>query len=113
MKIIAKRGIEVNGYGVIRKGMIIDISEDAITPRIASAFVTLGGEPLTVSDDAKSHCEEKNSPVETTEIVIERTVDVLGREGILRKLDEMGITYRPQHKTEYLAKLYLSAKGDI
>lgn len=115
MNIIAKRAVEVSGYGIVRRGQVIDYPETAINERIACNFVGSDGTALTVGDEAEKTADADGAPAGQTDedSLVKRTVDTLGRDGILRKLDEMGISYKPTHRTDYLAKLYLQAKGEL
>ena len=45
--------------------------------------------------------------------LIKRTLDVLKREGVMRQLDELGVTYPANAKNVFLAKLLLMSKGEI
>lgn len=113
MKIIAKYGIEVVGYGVVRRGQEIDLPQELVTDRIVNGFVRSDGKHLVAADPKKAAEKAQESEGNTEASSIGRTVSAMGRDGIMRRLDEMGITYSPKHKTDYLAKLLLEAQGEI
>ena len=45
--------------------------------------------------------------------LVKRTLDALKREGVMRQLDELGVTYPANAKGTFLAKLLLMSKGEI
>lgn len=45
--------------------------------------------------------------------LVATTIRSLKKEGLQRKLDEMGVTYPADAKVEFLARLYLMAQGEI
>lgn len=112
MRITARYNTEVEGFGIVRRGQTIDLPADRISQRIKDNFTTDSGEAIKVSDAGIKVGPE---PVEADgeQAAIDNAVRVIGREGLMRKLDDMGITYKPQHRTDYLAKLYLQAAGEI
>ena len=112
MKIIAKRSVQVDGFGIVERGRAIDLPEDRIDNRIAALFVRADGSPIVATatpEKAEEAAAAANSDVDK----IARTVEVMKREGIMQALDGMGVTYAPHSKTSYLAKLLLVTKGEI
>ena len=110
MKITAKTSIEVNGFGIVCRGKSIDIDPAKITKRIAKYFTAEDGTELSESEGAE---KVVTSPEETVKDKIAITVKVMKREGIIQALEGMGITFSPNSKTDYLAKLLLINKGEI
>ncbi len=45
--------------------------------------------------------------------LVKRTIAALRRDGVMRQLDEMGVTYPANAKNDYLARLLLVSKGEI
>ena len=56
--------------------------------------------------EAKAKADEEAKLVATT-------IRSLRKEGLQRKLDELGVTYPADAKVEFLAKLYLMAQGEL
>ncbi len=56
--------------------------------------------------------QPKDGDVDEDELV-KRTLDVLKREGVMRQLDELGVTYPANAKNVFLARLLLMSKGEI
>lgn len=56
--------------------------------------------------EAKAKADEKAKLVATT-------IRSLKKDGIMRKLDELGVTYPADAKVEFLARLYLMAQGEL
>ena len=44
---------------------------------------------------------------------IDKTIQVLGRQGIMQALEDMGITYQANASNKHLAKLLLTSQGEI
>ena len=86
-----------------------------ITERIAYNFKGADGAPLAL-DGTADGVSETAKPKSDKEIVAERIKKVLKtftREQLMARLDEFGITYKPQNKNEQLARFYLRATGEI
>lgn len=115
MVIIAKHAVELGGH-IYRKGEACKDFTGDITDRIVANFVGADGKPLTVaaSGDKKPEGEKPPKvPKNENAAKIAKTVEVMGRDGIMQALDGMSITYAPKAKTEYLAKLLLINKGEL
>lgn len=120
MKIRAIYATQVNGYGIVKRGEVIDLSDDRVDARIAANFRREDGSPIVpgksggkAKDAEKGDGDAEKDKAAAQAEAVKRTVDVVGREGIMRKLDELGVTYKPAHKTDYLARLLLEATGEI
>ena len=115
MIIKAKSSVQLRGH-IYRKGEAAEWN-GAITPRIAALFTLENGAPLVAeSADGKKDepdTQETAPDVPTADELIKRTVGALKRDGIIRQLDGMGVTYAPSANTKYLAKLLLMSKGEI
>lgn len=129
MEIKATFSVELGGH-IYSKGEILKGFVGVVTQRIADNFRYADGTPLKVGETIGARAvptakEEggKESPQTSeaqpsTEVVgdeekIAKTVEVMKRDGIKLALEQMGITYPPKAKTEYLAKLLLMGKGEI
>ena len=119
MKIRAIHSAQVNGYGIVCKGDVVDIDASRIDARICANFVAEDGTRLSFEKKSEEGAQNEAPGDGKTKEEKEYTqtlancISTLGREGIRRKLDDMGITYSPNAKTEYLAKLYLVQAGVV
>lgn len=138
MKIVAKFPVQLGGH-VFRKGEATEYDGE-VTPRIAANFVNADGTALVVPEKkgeggGEAHDEgatgtegqegEKHpTPEETAEAeakakadaeekMVANTIRSLKKEGIMRKLDGMGVTYPADAKVDFLARLYLMSQGEI
>jgi hypothetical protein len=138
MKIVAKYPVQLGGH-VFRKGEATDFDGE-VTPRIAANFVNADGTAL-VAPENKRECgeeahdegaigtegqegEKQPTPEEIAAAearekadaeakLVATTIKSLKKEGLQRKLDEMGVTYPADAKVEFLARLYLMAQGEL
>lgn len=116
MTIIARFSVELDGH-IYRRGDTCQYG-GAITRRIAANFTAEDGTALTADGpdgDAGGKAPGKERPKDSAAAVkaaMARTVEVMGRDGIKRALDAMGVAYPPSANTEYLAKALLVARGE-
>lgn len=116
MKIIARFSVELDGH-IYSRGDACQYG-GAITRRIAANFTAEDGSALTAEGpdgDAGGKAQGKERTKEGAAAVraaMARTVEVMGRDGIKRALDSMGVAYPPSANTEYLAKALLVARGE-
>lgn len=117
MKIIAKFRCQFEGR-IFDPGDATDY-DGPITDRIAYNFNGEDGEPLTVASDNDTDTqgekppEQKKTDKEIAAEKIEKVLKTFSREQLMARLDEFGITYKPQNKNEQLARFYLRATGEI
>lgn len=123
MKIIALHNVEVAGYGIVKRGEIIDYAKDRIDERIAANF-------LDASDDSRlkpvKRQENANQPdllKKTKEEMLaeqdakrkEARADLikkLGVDGIKEQLAELGVPFTAEHTDEKLADLLIDHLGE-
>ena len=123
MKIIALHNVEVAGYGIVKRGEIIDFSKEKIDERIAANF-------LDASDDSRlkpaKRQENANQPdlIKKTkeEMLAEQDakrkearadlIKKLGVDGIREQLAQFHIPFTKDMKPEKLADLYLDRTGE-
>jgi hypothetical protein len=139
MKLIAKYNVQVRGH-IYCKGEAMEWL-DPLTPRIIANFTAADGRELTLPQPPAKDGEQEAPPqgepqpkdgqeaptpngelpldpqpkdgdVDDDELV-KRTLDVLKREGVMRQLDELGVTYPANAKNVFLARLLLMSKGEI
>lgn len=117
MIIKARYNVQLGGH-IYAKGETLDYG-GPVTGRIAANFTELDGKPL-IPAEANPPPEGRQGDGKTgestkpdTEAQIERTVKILGRKGVIQKLEELGTTFPPTATTKYLAKLLLIQQGEI
>jgi len=129
MKLIAKYNVQVRGH-IYAKGEAMEW-DGPVTPRIIANFSAADGSGLFVgqTDEPRGPIGDKGAlgdkgtpgelpldpPPETVDedTLVKRTLTALKREGVMRQLDDMGVTYPPNAKNDFLARLLLSAKGEM
>ncbi len=122
MKILALHDVQLHGH-VYRRGEVADYC-GVVDARIAANFAAADGSPLS-PDSAEKGGAAKEAPPDGKEAppdgelpldedaLVKRTLDALKREGVMRQLDDMGITYPANAKSTFLARLLLMGKGEI
>ena len=122
MKIIALANVEVAGYGVVKRGEIIDYAKDRIDERIAANF-------LNAADESRlkpTKREEANQPdlLKKTkeELLAEQDakrkearddlIKKLGVEGIKEQLSELRVPFNSELSDEKLADLLIDHLGE-
>lgn len=112
MKIYAKFPVQLNGH-IFSKGEACEYG-GPVTRRIVDNFVDAEGRALSVSGDSDGqHGSRGNDPDGARKMIIEKTVEVLGKDGVCLQLDGLGVTYNPKSKVEELAELLLVTKGEL
>ena len=131
MKIIAKTPVQLGGH-IYERGEVCEY-DGPVTARIAANFTAETGAALEVGDAAKaarsekgegaSHSEKDEEPgggaqgelfgANDVQARIDKTIQVLGRQGIMQALEDMGITYQANASNKHLAKLLLTSQGEI
>ena len=122
MKIIALHNVEIAGYGIVKRGEIIDYAKDRIDARIAANF-------LDASDDSRlkpTAKSDKNQPdlIKKTkeEMLAEQDakrkelrksyIDNLGIDGMKEQLAELGVPFTGDLSEEKLADLLIDHLGE-
>ena len=141
MMIIAKCPVQLNGH-IYRKGEKAEY-KGAIDARIAACFAAENGTALRISEvppqvdtpppqgdtppppqgDTPTPQGDTPPPPQgdtlfpdsepSPDELVKRTIAALRRDGVMRQLDEMGVTYPANAKNDYLARLLLVSKGEI
>jgi hypothetical protein len=131
MKIIAKTPVQLGGH-IYERGEECEYG-GVVTARIAANFTDETGRALEVGDAAKAarsekgegapHSEKDEEPgggaqgelfdANDVQARIDKTIQVLGRQGIMQALEDMGITYQANASNKHLAKLLLTSQGEI
>ena len=138
MTLIAKYNVQVRGH-IYAKGESMEW-DNPITPRIIDNFTAADGRELVLpqpppdekeatppppADELPLGDKEATPPGELPleppptgepideDALVKRTLDVLKRDGVMRQLDEMGVTYPANAKNTFLARLLLMSKGEI
>ena len=122
MKIIALHNVEIAGYGIVKRGEIIDYAKDRIDARIAANF-------LDASDDSRlkpTVKSDKNQPdlIKKTkeEMLAEQDakrkelrksyIDKLGLDGMKEQLAELGVPFTADLSEDKLADLLIDHLGE-
>lgn len=121
MKLIAKYNVQVRGH-IYAKGEAMEW-DGPLTPRIIANFTAEDGSSPVATDAAQETPPQPPTPGELPldpppdgvdeDALVKRTLDALKREGVMRQLDEMGVTYQANAKSTFLARLLLMSKGEI
>ena len=134
MKIIAKTPVQLGGH-IYERGEACEY-DGPVTARIAANFTAETGAALEVGDAAKAARSEKGEGEKTgqspepqgtqtggaqgelfdandVQARIDKTIQVLGRQGIMQALEDMGITFQSNASNKHLAKLLLTSQGEI
>ena len=131
MKIIAKTPVQLGGH-IYERGEACEY-DGPVTARIAANFTDETGGALEVGEAAKAARSEKGEGTPLSEkgedagggaqgelfdandvqARIDKTIQVLGRQGIMQALEDMGITYQANASNKHLAKLLLTSQGEI
>lgn len=69
-----------------------------------------GEKQPTPEETAAAEAREK---ADAEEKMVANTIRSLKKDGIMRKLDGMGVTYPADAKVDFLARLYLMSQGEI
>ena len=121
MKIIALHNVEVAGYGIVKRGTIIDYGKGRIDERIAANFLNAADDSrLKVSkkaSDAQPGLLKKTKEEMLAEQEAERTearkhlLEKLGIDGIKEQLAEVGVNFTTETTENELCDLYLHHIG--
>ena len=122
MKIIALANVEVAGYGIVKRGEIIDYAKDRIDERIAANFLNAADDSrlkATKKPDAnqpdlikKSRAEMLAEQDAQRKEARENILKKLGVDGIKEQLAEFGIPFTSETPEAKLADLYLDRVGE-
>ena len=122
MKILALHNVEVAGYGIVKRGEIIDYAKERIDERIAANF-------LNAADDSRLKAAAKpdrNQPdllKKTKEEMLAQQdaerkearaamIEKLGEDGIKEQLAELGVPFSAETKVEKLADMLIDHIGE-
>ena len=124
MKLIAKYNVQVRGH-IYAKGEAMEW-DGPLEPRIIANFAAADGRELSLPQPPTDGQDNPQppppgelplgmTPPETVDedALVKRTLDTLKRDGVMRQLDEMGVTYQANAKSTFLARLLLMSKGEI
>ena len=123
MKIIALANVEVAGYGIVKRGEIIDYAKDRIDERIAANF-------LNASDDSRLKPAKKPEGAGQPDLIRKTRAEMLAeqdakreeaRQGLLKKLGidgikeqlaEFGIPFTSETPEKKLCDMLLDHQGE-
>ena len=121
MKILAIANVQVSGYGIVKRGAVIDFAKDKIDERIAANFLNAADDSrLKVSkkaSDAQPDLLKKTKEEMLAEQEAERKearknlLEKLGIDGIKEQLAEVGVNFTAETTENELCDLYLHHIG--
>ena len=121
MKIVAIANVQVSGYGIVKRGSVIDFAKDKIDERIAANFLNAADDSrLKVSkkaSDAQPDLLKKTKEEMLAEQEAERKearknlLEKLGIDGIKEQLAEVGVNFTAETTENELCDLYLHHIG--
>ena len=124
MKIKAIRNVQIAGYGVVRRGRVIDFAKDKIDERMAANFVSAADDsrlkPTVKPKDDKQQPEliEKTKEELLAEQDAKRKearknlLDKLGVDGVKEQLAELGVNFTADTPEDKLADMLLDHLGE-
>lgn len=122
MKIVAIANVQVSGYGIVKRGTVIDYAKDKIDERIAANFLNAADDSrLKVSKkmaEAQPELIKKTKEEMLAEQDAERKearknlLDKLGIDGIKEQLAEIGVSFTAETTENELCDLYLHHIGE-
>jgi hypothetical protein len=123
MKILAIANVQLAGYGIVRRGTVIDYAKDKIDERIAANFLNAADETrLKVSKKAQSGNQPELIKKTKEELLAEQEakrieerrelLEKLGEEGVKEQLAEFSIPFNSEMSIEKLCDLLLDRIGE-
>ena len=122
MKIVATANVQLPGYGIVRRGTVIDYAKDKIDERIAANFLNAADDSrLKPSKKAQSSQPELLKKTKE-ELLAEQEVkrkeerkallDKLGEDGVKEQLAEFSIPFNSEMSIDKLCDLLLDRIGE-
>ena len=122
MKILALANVEVAGYGIVKRGEIIDYAKDKIDARIAANFLDAADDsrlkPTVRTDKDQPDLIKKTKEEMLAEQDAKRKelrksyIDKLGLDGMKEQLAELGVPFAADMKEDKLADLLIDHLGE-
>ena len=122
MKIKALHNVEIAGYGIVKRGEIIDYAKDRIDARIAANFLDASDDsrlkPAVKSDKDQPDLIKKTKEEMLAEQDAKRKelrksyIDKLGLDGMKEQLAELGVPFTADLSEDKLADLLIDHLGE-
>ena len=122
MKIIALHNVEIAGYGIVKRGEIIDYAKDRIDARIAANFLDASDDsrlkPTVKTDKDQPDLIKKTKEEMLAEQDAKRKelrksyIDKLGLDGMKEQLAELGVPFTADLSEDKLADLLIDHRGE-
>ena len=123
MKIIALHNVEVAGYGIVKRGEIIDFSKEKIDERIAANFLNAADDsrlkPAKKPDNAnqpdllKKTKEEMLAEQDAKRKELRKSyIDKLGLDGMKEQLAELHVPFTSETPEKKLCDMLLDHQGE-
>ena len=124
MKIKAIRNVQIAGYGVVRRGRVIDFAKDKIDERMAANFVSAADDSRLKPTVKPKDDKQQPDLIEKTkeELLAEQDakrkearknlLDKLGVDGVKEQLAELGVNFTADTPEDKLADMLLDHLGE-
>ena len=122
MKIIALHNVEVAGYGIVKRGEIIDYAKDRIDERIAANFLNAADDTRLKPAKKQDKDQPELLPKTKEEMLAQQDAEreearknllaKLGVEGIKEQLAELGVTFTKETPEKKLCDMLLDKLGE-
>ena len=122
MKILALHNVEVAGYGIVKRGEIIDYAKERIDARIAANFLNAADDsrlkPTVKPDKDQPDLIRKTKEEMLAEQDAKRKearqgyIEKLGADGIREQLAELGVPFMADMPVEKLADILIDHLGE-
>ena len=122
MKIIALANVEVAGYGIVKRGEIIDYAKDRIDERIAANFLNAADDSRLTPSRKRDKDQPELLPKSKEEMLAQQDAErkearesllkKLGVEGIKEQLAELGVTFTSETPEKKLCDMLLDHLGE-
>ena len=123
MKIVATSDVQVRGYGIVRRGSVIDLPKERIDERIAANFLKAEDESRLRAERPKGDPNQPDLFNKTKEEMLaeqdaarkaacQELLAKLGLDGVKEQLAELRVSFNSQMSGERLAGLLLDQLGE-
>lgn len=122
MKIVATANVQLPGYGIVRRGTVIDYAKDKIDERIAANFLNAADDsrlkPSKKAQGSQPELLKKTKEELLAEQEVKRKeerkalLDKLGEDGVKEQLAEFSIPFNSEMSIDKLCDLLLDRIGE-
>ena len=122
MKIVAIANVQVSGYGIVKRGSVIDFAKDKIDERIAANFLNAADDSRLAPAQKKDRDQPELLPKTKGEMLAQQDAEraearesllkKLGVEGIKEQLAELGVSFTSETPEKKLCDMLLDHLGE-